>query len=83
MFRLSPYPAVLALVILLFTPGAFAFGAGNIAGISKVKGVNWRRKLYPFPAGRAMVARKQRPVGRRRLGPLLPSPDRSSLRRAC
>lgn len=42
MFRLSPYPAVLALVILLFTPGAFAFGAGNIASISKVKGVNWR-----------------------------------------
>ncbi|KAK8061481.1 hypothetical protein PG994_007847 [Apiospora phragmitis] len=37
------YPAVLAVVILcVFTPGALAFGAGNIAGISKVEGVNWR-----------------------------------------
>ncbi|KAK8043639.1 heterokaryon incompatibility protein het-C domain-containing protein [Apiospora rasikravindrae] len=37
------YPAVLAVVVLcVFTPGALAFGAGNIAGISKVEGVNWR-----------------------------------------
>ncbi|KAK8122012.1 Het-C-domain-containing protein [Apiospora sp. TS-2023a] len=39
----SFYPAVLAVVVLcVFTPGALAFGAGNIAGISKVEGVNWR-----------------------------------------
>ncbi|KAK7984177.1 hypothetical protein PG989_011579 [Apiospora arundinis] len=39
----SFYPAVLAVVILcVFTPGALAFGAGNIASISKVEGVNWR-----------------------------------------
>ncbi|KAK8132501.1 heterokaryon incompatibility protein het-C domain-containing protein [Apiospora kogelbergensis] len=39
----SLYPAVLAVVVLcMFTPGALAFGAGNIAGISKVEGVNWR-----------------------------------------
>ncbi|ORY57205.1 heterokaryon incompatibility protein Het-C-domain-containing protein [Pseudomassariella vexata] len=43
MFTLKPYPAFLALVVLLvFARPALAFGAGNIASISKVEGQNWR-----------------------------------------
>ncbi|KAK9775469.1 putative Heterokaryon incompatibility protein Het-C-domain-containing protein [Seiridium cardinale] len=43
MFTLKPYPALLALVVLLvYARPALAFGAGNIASISKVEGQNWR-----------------------------------------
>jgi hypothetical protein len=41
MFSLKPYPALLALVVLLvYAQPALAFGAGNIASISKVEGQN-------------------------------------------
>lgn len=37
----KPYPMLLGMLILLFfAPPALAFGAGNIAGISKVEGQN-------------------------------------------
>ncbi|KAI1872041.1 uncharacterized protein JN550_004244 [Neoarthrinium moseri] len=43
MFTFKPYPAMLALVVLLvYARPALAFGAGNIASISKVEGQNWR-----------------------------------------
>ncbi|KAI0171659.1 heterokaryon incompatibility protein Het-C-domain-containing protein [Pestalotiopsis sp. NC0098] len=43
MFTLKPYPALLALVVLVvYARPALAFGAGNIASISKVEGQNWR-----------------------------------------
>ncbi|KAI1378520.1 Het-C-domain-containing protein [Hypoxylon crocopeplum] len=43
MITLKPFPALLALVFLFaFARPALAFGAGNIAGISKVEGQNWR-----------------------------------------
>ncbi|KAI8629735.1 NIMA-interacting protein tinc [Xylariaceae sp. FL1651] len=43
MISLKPYPALLGLAFLLvFARPALAFGAGNIAGISKVEGQNWR-----------------------------------------
>ncbi|KAJ9133097.1 Het-C-domain-containing protein [Coniochaeta hoffmannii] len=39
----KPYPILLGIAVLfLFTRPALAFGAGNIAGISKVEGQNWR-----------------------------------------
>lgn len=41
MFTLKPYPALLALVVLVvYARPALAFGAGNIASISKVEGQN-------------------------------------------
>ncbi|KAI1338376.1 Het-C-domain-containing protein [Xylariaceae sp. FL0016] len=43
MFSFKPYPALLGLALLLvFARPALAFGAGNVAGISKVEGQNWR-----------------------------------------
>ncbi|KAI1091564.1 Het-C-domain-containing protein [Rostrohypoxylon terebratum] len=43
MITLKPFPALLGLVFLFaFARPALAFGAGNIAGISKVEGQNWR-----------------------------------------
>ncbi|KAI2614929.1 Het-C-domain-containing protein [Hypoxylon sp. NC1633] len=43
MLTLKPFPALLGLVLLfVFARPALAFGAGNIAGISKVEGQNWR-----------------------------------------
>ncbi|KAI0847141.1 Het-C-domain-containing protein [Daldinia vernicosa] len=43
MITLKPFPAFLGLVFLfVFARPALAFGAGNIAGISKVEGQNWR-----------------------------------------
>ncbi|KAK3498249.1 heterokaryon incompatibility protein Het-C-domain-containing protein [Neurospora crassa] len=43
MATFKPYPFVLGfLVIYLFASPALAFGAGNIAGISKIEGQNWR-----------------------------------------
>ncbi|KAH6657356.1 heterokaryon incompatibility protein Het-C-domain-containing protein [Truncatella angustata] len=43
MFSFKPYPALLALVVVLvYARPALAFGAGNIASISKVEGQNWR-----------------------------------------
>ncbi|KAI1477108.1 Het-C-domain-containing protein [Daldinia eschscholtzii] len=43
MITLKPFPAFLGLVFLfMFARPALAFGAGNIAGISKVEGQNWR-----------------------------------------
>ncbi|KAI0384009.1 Het-C-domain-containing protein [Hypomontagnella monticulosa] len=43
MITLKPFPALLGLVFLfVFARPALAFGAGNIAGISKVEGQNWR-----------------------------------------
>jgi hypothetical protein len=40
---LKPYPALLGLaLVLVFARPALAFGAGNIASISKVEGENWR-----------------------------------------
>ncbi|KAL0474327.1 heterokaryon incompatibility protein Het-C domain-containing protein [Neurospora intermedia] len=43
MATFKPYPFVLAfLVIYLFASPALAFGAGNIASISKIEGQNWR-----------------------------------------
>ncbi|OIW24113.1 Het-C-domain-containing protein [Coniochaeta ligniaria NRRL 30616] len=39
----KPYPVLLGIVVLfLFARPTLAFGAGNIAGISKVEGQNWR-----------------------------------------
>ena len=41
MLSFKPYPALLGLAILLvFARPAMAFGAGNIASISKVEGEN-------------------------------------------
>ena len=41
MFSFKPYPALLGLAMLLvFARPAMAFGAGNIASISKVEGEN-------------------------------------------
>lgn len=41
MFSFKPYPVLLGLAMLLvFARPAMAFGAGNIAGISKVEGEN-------------------------------------------
>lgn len=46
MFTLRPYPALLALVVvLLYARPALAFGAGNIASMSKVEGQNCKNKL--------------------------------------
>ncbi|KAK7751168.1 hypothetical protein SLS62_006852 [Diatrype stigma] len=43
MYSFKPYPVLLGLAMLLvFARPAMAFGAGNIAGISKVEGENWR-----------------------------------------
>ncbi|KAI3340773.1 NIMA-interacting protein tinc [Ustulina deusta] len=43
MITLKLYPGLLGLAILfVFARPALAFGAGNIAGISKVEGQNWR-----------------------------------------
>ncbi|KAI1136015.1 Het-C-domain-containing protein [Hypoxylon sp. FL0543] len=43
MITLKPFPAFLGLVFLFaFARPALAFGAGNIAGISRVEGQNWR-----------------------------------------
>ncbi|KAF2968083.1 hypothetical protein GQX73_g5528 [Xylaria multiplex] len=43
MTSLKLYPSLLGLAFLLiFAQPALAFGAGNIAGISKVEGQNWR-----------------------------------------
>ncbi|KAI1771141.1 Het-C-domain-containing protein [Hypoxylon cercidicola] len=43
MITLKPFPALLGLVFLfVFARPALAFGAGNIAGISRVEGQNWR-----------------------------------------
>ncbi|KAI0106773.1 Het-C-domain-containing protein [Daldinia grandis] len=43
MITLKPFPAFLGLVFLfVFARPALAFGAGNIAGISKIEGQNWR-----------------------------------------
>ncbi|KAJ8124445.1 hypothetical protein O1611_g9195 [Lasiodiplodia mahajangana] len=43
MISLKLYPGLLGLAfLLLFARPALAFGAGNIAGISKVEGQNWR-----------------------------------------
>ncbi|KAI2604007.1 Het-C-domain-containing protein [Hypoxylon fragiforme] len=43
MITLRPFPVLLGLVFLFaFARPALAFGAGNIAGISKVEGQNWR-----------------------------------------
>ncbi|RYP44550.1 hypothetical protein DL768_008999 [Monosporascus sp. mg162] len=43
MFSLKPYPMLLGLAFLLiFARPALAFGAGNIASISRVEGQNWR-----------------------------------------
>lgn len=43
MFSFKPYPVLLGLAMLLvFARPATAFGAGNIAGISKIEGENWR-----------------------------------------
>ncbi|KAI0023793.1 Het-C-domain-containing protein [Xylariomycetidae sp. FL0641] len=43
MITFKPYPVLLGLaLLLLFARPAHAFGAGNIASISKVEGQNWR-----------------------------------------
>ncbi|RYP06108.1 hypothetical protein DL764_003330 [Monosporascus ibericus] len=43
MSSLKPYPMLLGLAMLLiFARPALAFGAGNIASISKIEGQNWR-----------------------------------------
>lgn len=43
MATIKPYPFLLGLLALfLFARPALAFGAGNIAGISKVEGQNCR-----------------------------------------
>ncbi|KAK4132560.1 Het-C-domain-containing protein [Trichocladium antarcticum] len=43
MATFKPYPFVLGFIILFcFVRPTLAFGAGNIAGISKVEGQNWR-----------------------------------------
>ncbi|OTA98896.1 hypothetical protein M426DRAFT_325603 [Hypoxylon sp. CI-4A] len=43
MITLKPFPVLLGLAFLFaFARPALAFGAGNIAGISKVEGQNWR-----------------------------------------
>ncbi|KAK4101609.1 Het-C-domain-containing protein [Parathielavia hyrcaniae] len=43
MADLKPYPFLLAFIVLFcFVRPTLAFGAGNIAGISKIEGQNWR-----------------------------------------
>ncbi|KAK3394335.1 heterokaryon incompatibility protein Het-C-domain-containing protein [Podospora didyma] len=43
MAGLTPYPFLLGFIVLfLFAKPTLAFGAGNIAGISKAEGQNWR-----------------------------------------
>ncbi|KAL2259125.1 hypothetical protein VTK26DRAFT_7326 [Humicola hyalothermophila] len=43
MTNFKPYPFLLGFIVLFcFVQPTLAFGAGNIAGISKVEGVNWR-----------------------------------------
>ncbi|KLU88047.1 hypothetical protein MAPG_07034 [Magnaporthiopsis poae ATCC 64411] len=39
----KPYPLIVGIILLFaFAPGVAAFGAGNIASISKIEGQNWR-----------------------------------------
>ena len=46
MFSFKPYPVLLGLAMLLvFARPAMAFGAGNIASISKVEGENCKALL--------------------------------------
>ncbi|KAK0730410.1 heterokaryon incompatibility protein Het-C-domain-containing protein [Lasiosphaeris hirsuta] len=43
MAGIKPYPFLLGFIVLfLFARPTLAFGAGNIAGISKIEGQNWR-----------------------------------------
>ncbi|KAK4252210.1 heterokaryon incompatibility protein Het-C-domain-containing protein [Corynascus novoguineensis] len=43
MANLKPYPFLLGFIVLFcFVRPTLAFGAGNIAGISKIEGQNWR-----------------------------------------
>jgi len=59
MASLKPYPFLLGFVVLfLFARPALAFGAGNIAGISKVEGQNC--ELLPQP--RNLIAPAPAPV---------------------
>ena len=48
MAMIKPFPLVFGLIVLfLFAKPTLAFGAGNIAGISKVEGVNCKTALIP------------------------------------
>ncbi|KAF3931050.1 hypothetical protein ABW20_dc0104514 [Dactylellina cionopaga] len=64
MLSLTPNVGFLALVILLlYTRPTLAFGAGNVAGVSKVEGVNWRHgdiedTLLTILLARAMGGKK-------------------------
>ncbi|EPS35565.1 hypothetical protein H072_11066 [Dactylellina haptotyla CBS 200.50] len=64
MFSFSPNATLLALVVLVFcTRPTLAFGAGNVAGVSKVEGVNWRHgdiedTLLTIVLARAMGGKK-------------------------
>jgi hypothetical protein len=55
----KPYPVLLGIAVLfLFTRPALAFGAGNIAGISKVEGQNCKLLSYaPAPPALPLLCR--------------------------
>ncbi len=54
MATIKPFPFVFGLIVLfLFAKPTLAFGAGNIAGISKVEGVNCKAVLIPVPHRRS------------------------------
>jgi hypothetical protein len=49
MATFKPYPFVLGFIVLFcFVRPTLAFGAGNIAGISKVEGQNCEKLLPPL-----------------------------------
>jgi len=46
MASLKPYPFILGFIVLFcFVQPTLAFGAGNIAGISKIEGQNCKRRV--------------------------------------
>lgn len=48
MAGIRPFPFILGFIVLYcFAGSALAFGAGNIAGISKVEGQNCKLNSYP------------------------------------
>jgi hypothetical protein len=71
-----------ALVVVLLARPAAAFGAGNIASLSKVEGVNWRHgdiedALLTIAAAKAMSGKKfgkldVKRVSREHLSPISP-----------
>ncbi|KAL2270036.1 hypothetical protein VTJ83DRAFT_2220 [Remersonia thermophila] len=71
MTSFKPYPFLLGFLLLfLFARPALAFGAGNIAGISKIEGQNWRHGDIEDALLRIVMARA---VGGKRFDKLMVS----------